>query len=247
MASIALIGPGRHGTAIARLFAAHGVGVTRFHHRPQKAAGALAAVRAVARGAEVRTAATIREAVADHELVVLTTLWDAPQRSVIGELGDELVGRILLDVSNPLDVTPAGIIPRRPAQGSAGQFVATLLPTGAGHAKAFSNLPTAAIESDADHDPLAVLPFAADFARTADRVRPYLDVIGWQPWLVGDISRSADLEIGGRFNSAVGRWGRARLDAAEMGRLAGSEAALADRRASSAFGAAASGLSASQR
>ena len=37
MTSLSLIGPGRHGTAIAALFASHGVDVTLFHYRPQKA------------------------------------------------------------------------------------------------------------------------------------------------------------------------------------------------------------------
>ena len=36
MTSLSLIGPGRHGTAIAALFASHGVDVTLFHYRPRR-------------------------------------------------------------------------------------------------------------------------------------------------------------------------------------------------------------------
>lgn len=136
MTSIALVGPGRHGTAIAQLFASHGVDIDLYHHRPAKAELAARTVRESARDAEVRVARSLAEAVSRNELVVLTTLWDAPQRAVLGELGDLMRDRALLDVSNPLDVTPAGIIPRRPLQGSAGQFVATLLPDGAGRTRA---------------------------------------------------------------------------------------------------------------
>ena len=46
MVSLSLIGPGRHGTAIAQLFAAHGVEVTLFHYRPQKAERAARAITA---------------------------------------------------------------------------------------------------------------------------------------------------------------------------------------------------------
>lgn len=226
MTSIALIGPGRHGTAIASLFASHGTDVVLHHHRPEKAEAAAAAVRAVARDAEVSVAAGLRDAVAGQDLVVLATLWDAPQREVIAGLGDALVGKVLLDVSNPLDVTPAGIIPRQPAEGSAGQFLATLLPSGVGHGKAFSNLATAFINEGADHTPPAVLPFAADSAATADVVRRHLTTTGWLPWLVGDISRSRDLEIGGKFNAVHGSYGRSRLDAAQMAEYAGPEVVL---------------------
>ena len=227
MTAITLIGPGRHGTAIAQLFASHGVDVTLFHHRPEKAEAARQAVAAVARDARIEVAPTLRDAVADQDLVVLATLWDAPQRAVISELGEQLVDKIVLDISNPLDVTPQGIIPRTPAEGSAGQFVATLLPEGTGHAKAFSNLATAFITESADEDPQAVLPFIADSAATAERVRSVLAETGWLPWLVGGIERSKDMEIGGRFNAVHGRYGRSRLDADEMLRYAGPEAELA--------------------
>ncbi|MGN0063731.1 MAG: NAD(P)-binding domain-containing protein [Nocardioides sp.] len=225
--AITLIGPGRHGTAIASLFASHGTDVTLFHHRAAKAEAAARVVRSAARGAEVTVAPDLASAVVGNELVVLSTLWDAPQRQVIGSLGEALVGKVLLDVSNPLDVTPSGIVMRQPAEGSAGQFVATLLPGGVGHAKAFSNLATAFINESADQDPLAVLPFVADSTTTAEVVRPYLAATGWLPWLVGGIDRSADVEIGGRFNAVQGRHGRARLDAEQMLEYAGPEAVLA--------------------
>ncbi|MEV6307202.1 NAD(P)-binding domain-containing protein [Streptomyces sp. NPDC051840] len=226
MTSLALIGPGRHGTAIAQLFAGHGVNVTLHHHRSEKAEAAARTVRGSARGADVVVAPSLASAVEGHDLVILSTLWDVAQRAVIAELGDALVGKVLLDVSNPLDVTSAGIVLRRPKEGSAGQFVARLLPDGTGHVKAFSNLPTAAITADAGHVPPAVLPFAADSAATADRVRPCLERTGWQPWLVGDISISRELEIGGAYNAASGRWGRSRLDADQILRRFGPEADL---------------------
>ena len=224
MTSIALIGPGRHGTAVARLFARSGVSIRLYHHRPAKAQAAAAHVRAVARDADVIVAGSLSEAVDGQEIVALTTLWNAPQRSVITGLGDHLVGKVLLDVSNPLDVTPQGIIPAHPAEGSAGEFVATLLPLGAGHVKAFSNLATAFIEEGGEQS--AVLPFAADSARTAEIIRPYFARTGWNPWLVGDIGISRQLEIGGRYNAVHGRHGRARLDVEEMLKYSGPEAVL---------------------
>lgn len=216
MASITIIGTGRHGTAIGQLFASHGVDVTLNHYRPEKAEQAALAIRRVAKDATVTVVNDVREAVAANDIVFLTTLWDAPQRKVISEVKDLLPGRILVDVSNPLDVTPAGIIPRTPKEGSAGQFVDTLLPEGTAHAKAFSNLATVAINEGADQTPPAVLAFLADSAETASTMRELLSLTGWLPWLAGDISRSRDLEIGGMFNAVFGRYGRSRLDEAEM-------------------------------
>ena len=107
MSSLSLIGPGRHGTAIAALFASHGVDVTLFHYRPQKAEAAARAVRAAAcrRDRHGRRQPGGRRDAA--EVVALTTLWDAPQRAVLSQIGSRLVGKVLLDVSNPLDVTPS--------------------------------------------------------------------------------------------------------------------------------------------
>ncbi|MGW0021686.1 NADPH-dependent F420 reductase [Rhodococcus sp. NPDC003382] len=228
MPSIVVIGPGRHGTAIAALFASHGVDVTLHHHNPAKARAAAEIVRAVAAaGTTVTVEPDLVSSVAHSQVVALTTLWDRPQREVIGNLGAALQGKVLLDVSNPLDVTPHGIVPRRPSEGSAGQFVATLLPSGTGHAKAFSNLATAFVNEGANQDPPAVLPFLADSETTAEVVRPLLAQTGWLPWLVGDISRSRDLEIGGRFNDVHGRYGWSRLDADEFRALAGDEPVFA--------------------
>lgn len=216
MTSLSLIGPGRHGTAIAALFASHGVDVTLFHYRPQKAEAAARAVRGAAVDATVTVADTLEAAADAADVVALTTLWDAPQRAVLSQIGNRLVGKVLLDVSNPLDVTPSGISFRTPVQGSAGQFVATLLPDGVGHTKAFSNLATVALAAAADQTPRAILPYLADSAAAAQRVGALLDQTGWVSRYVGDIDRSAELEIGGRYNRVTGRLGRTVLDENEF-------------------------------
>ena len=216
MTSLSLIGPGRHGTAIAALFASHGVDVTLFHYRPQKAEAAARAVRARRSGRDSHRRRHPRGRRRCRRVVALTTLWDAPQRAVLSQIGSRLVGKVLLDVSNPLDVTPSGISFRTPVQGSAGQFVATLLPDGVGHAKAFSNLATAALAAAADQTPRAILPYLADSAATARRVGALLDQTGWVSRYVGDIDRSAELEIGGRYNRVTGRLGRTVLDENEF-------------------------------
>ena len=223
MSTISLIGPGRHGTAIAQLLAAHGVEVTLFHYRPQKAEQAARTIAAAVPGAVVKIAESLEAAADSSDVVALTTLWDAPQREVLARIGDRLVGKVLLDVSNPLDVTPAGISFRRPVEGSAGQFVASLLPAGVGHVKVFSNLATAVLGTATDQEPAAVLPYLADSVETAHRVRPLLVRTGWLPWYVGDIDRSAELEIGGRYNKVAGRLGRTVLDVQEFSQQFGPE------------------------
>jgi predicted dinucleotide-binding enzyme len=223
MASISIIGPGRHGTAIARLFATHGVDVTLFHYRPEKAKLAAQVLRTAAPTAKLEIAESLEAAADAADVVALTTLWDAPQREVISRIGDRLVGKVILDVSNPLDVTPTGIHLRKPLQGSAGQFVASLLLAGVGHAKAFSNLTTAVLGTAADQAPRAVMPYLADSAASAHRVRALLDRTGWLPRYVGDISQSAKIEIGGAYNKVAGRLGRTVLDEQEFSERFGLE------------------------
>ena len=135
MLPVTVIGTGRHGTAIGLLFASHGVPVRLNHYRPAKATAARDAILRAVPGADVTVVDSVTEAVESSELVVLATLWNHPQRQVIDALGDSLQGQVLLDISNPLDVTPQGIIPANPVEGSAGGFVATLLPEGVGHAR----------------------------------------------------------------------------------------------------------------
>lgn len=190
--------------------------MTLFHYRAEKAERAAQVVRAAAPAATVTLAESLEAAAEAAEIVGLTPLWDAPQRAVISSIGDRMVGRILLDVSNPLDVTPTGIHFRTPFEGSAGQFVAALLPPGVGHVKAFSNLATSVLSTAADQSPRAVLPYLTDSEDAARRVQALLDHSGWLPRHVGDISQSADLEIGGRYNKVSGRLGRTVLDEEEF-------------------------------
>lgn len=147
--TLTLIGPGRHGTAIAGLFASHGVNISLFHYKPAKAEAAARQLRPIARNARIDIATSLEEAAQASQFLALTTLWGAPQQGVVSALGDLLDGKILIDVANPLDVTPAGVQMRRPVEGSAGQHLASHLPANVGHVKAFSNLATAAVASSA--------------------------------------------------------------------------------------------------
>lgn len=217
MVALSIIGAGRHGTAIGKLFASHGVDVTLFHKKQVRLDQAYATVSsAAAHGAKVTVSASVDEAAEATQIVALATLWDAPQREVLDAVGERLVGHTLLDISNPLDVTPMGVSMRRPAEGSAGQWLDTILPAGVGHAKAFSNLATAIINGAADKTPPAVMAYLADTAETDQIIRPLLDKSGWLPWYVGDISQSSKMEIGGVYNDISGRWGRSALDATEF-------------------------------
>lgn len=216
--TLTLIGPGRHGTAIAGLFASHGVNISLFHYKPAKAEAAARRLRPIARNARIDIATSLEEAAQASPFLALTTLWGAPQQAVVSALGDLLDGKILIDVANPLDVTPTGAQMRRPVEGSAGQYLASLLPANVRHVKAFSNLATAAVASAAiaEASPKAVLPYLADSAETSAQVRPLLSQTGWQPRYVGTLRSARDLEITGTYNQVSGRLGRTVLDVDEF-------------------------------
>ncbi|MEV6162016.1 NAD(P)-binding domain-containing protein [Streptomyces sp. NPDC052052] len=208
--NVTLVGPGVHGTMIAALLARHGVGVTLYHYKPAKAEAAAAQVRAVAQDpSRVAVENDLHRAAAASDIVVLATLWGEAQRQVIQEIGDELAGRVVVDVSNPLDVTPHGIIRALSPHQSSGAFVAGLLPEGTSHVKVFSSIGPDALAEGADLADPAVLAYGASDARGKKAGAEMVRAVGWRPWFLGDAVRNAvRLEIGGEVNVLRGRRGR---------------------------------------
>jgi predicted dinucleotide-binding enzyme len=93
---IGIIGAGNVGSALGRGWSARGHAVT-FGVRQPSDARVQAAVEAA--GGRAR-AATIREATADAEVVVLATPWPATRDAI--QAAGNLSGRVLIDATNPL-------------------------------------------------------------------------------------------------------------------------------------------------
>ncbi len=129
---LAIIGSGNVGGALGRLWAGNGHEVT-FGSRDPSGEGVQAAVSAA--GSRAR-AATVAEAAQGAEVVVLATPWDATQGSV--KAAGDLSGKVVLDATNPLQMTESGLELAVGFTTSAGEQVAGWAP-GARVVKAFNS------------------------------------------------------------------------------------------------------------
>jgi 8-hydroxy-5-deazaflavin:NADPH oxidoreductase len=105
----------------------------------------------------------IAAAIDGAEIIVFAVHFDAI-RQLLTQFRDKLVGKIVVDPSNPIDPDGAGgfkkIIPQ---DQSSGQILAALLPAGAKFVKAFGTLAVPSLKSGARRSPDPnVLFYASD-------------------------------------------------------------------------------------
>ncbi|MCC6622298.1 MAG: NADPH-dependent F420 reductase [Deltaproteobacteria bacterium] len=98
---VAIIGVGNVGSALAKatITAGHEVALHADHHE---------SVLAAAHKTGARAASSARDAVEGAELVVLAVPYGA-LRSVVSDLGSSIDGKIVIDVTNPLNASYTGL------------------------------------------------------------------------------------------------------------------------------------------
>lgn len=176
---IAIIGAGNVGTALAGAFARAGHHVTITATHPEHAAQ-------VAKATGAGSAATNQEAIAAGDVVILAvpgTAFDA----IVGEVGNELVGKVVVDVSNRPTPDPSG------AGTSIAEELQVRIP-GANVVKAF-NTAFATRQADPSLGGVAADGFVA--ADDYDAKRTILDLvesIGFRPVDAGTLAAARTLE-----------------------------------------------------
>jgi 8-hydroxy-5-deazaflavin:NADPH oxidoreductase len=176
---IAIIGAGNVGTALAGAFARAGHHVTITATHPEHAAQA-------AKSTGTDSAGSNQEAIAAGDVVVLAvpgTAFDA----IVGEVGDELAGKVVIDVSNRPTPDPSG------AGTSIAEELQAQIP-GASVVKAF-NTAFASRQADPTLGGVAADGFVA--ADDDDAKRTVLDLvesIGFRPVDAGSLASSRTLE-----------------------------------------------------
>jgi hypothetical protein len=196
---VAIIGTGNIGGTIATNFATGGqdfLVASRDQETARKLASSLDGHAA---------AVSVGEAV-DRADVLLLALWLDADRQVIGEYGERLAGKVIVDPSNPVGPDGQGgyhkVIGE---QESSGQILAGLLPAGARLVKAFGTLSAPTLSAAARREPeRAVLFYAADDTAAGDLVAELIRTSGYEPVRVGGLDQSIRIEMLGDLHEYGG-------------------------------------------
>jgi 8-hydroxy-5-deazaflavin:NADPH oxidoreductase len=201
--TVAIIGTGTIGSILAADFAAGGQDFLlagRDEETARKIASDLSG------HAEV---VSVDEAV-DRAGVILIAVWLPDFEQLIAQYGQRLVGKVIIDPSNPVGPDGAGgyrkVIGE---QESSGQILAGLLPVGAQLVKAFGTLSAPTLAAVARREPeRAVLFYASDDEAAGDLVADLIRAAGYEPVRVGGLDQSIRIEMSGDLHE-VGALGRA--------------------------------------
>jgi len=213
----AIMGIGTIGTIVARNLVRGGERVVLANRDKSKADRLAAELGHLASSAEVG------DAIGQSDVIVLA-LWLDVMKFFIPEFGGKLVGKIVVDPSNPVGPDGKGGIKRTlPADQSSGGIVASLLPRGARFVKAFGTLSAESFASAARRTPeRAVLFYATDDAGAGEAVARLITAAGFDPVKVGGADRSIRIEVGGDLAQFGGLNGKL-LTVAEAEALIGAE------------------------
>jgi predicted dinucleotide-binding enzyme len=143
-------------------------------------------------------AMSVDEAIVKADALVLAIYFDAIKQ-FIADHRDQLVGKIIVDPSNPIAPDGKGGFKKTiPAEQSSGQILSALVPTGAQLVKAFGTLSAESLASAANQSPeRAVLFYATDFPEAGRVVEKLITASGFSPVRVGGIDQSIRIEVGG--------------------------------------------------
>jgi 8-hydroxy-5-deazaflavin:NADPH oxidoreductase len=197
--TVAIIGTGGIGSAIARQLASGGETV-RLSSADIESARTLAAQ--IGRLAVV--ADDNRDALKGTDAVVLALRFTVLQ-GVIAEIADALAGQVVVVPSNPVGLDADGNVYRLLPDGqSSGEVVAGWLPPQARLAMAFGSMSADRLESASNRSPQrAVLFYATDDDLAGQEVERLIRTAGFEPVKIGGINQSDRLEVGGDLHDLV--------------------------------------------
>jgi predicted dinucleotide-binding enzyme len=200
--NVAIIGLGNIGSAVAKNLTAGGQKVIvadKTAAKADKLAGEL--------GASAESL-PVADAIDKADVVILAIYFDAI-RQFIADYRDALVGKIVVDPSNPIAPDGKGGFKKTiPAEQSSGQIIAALLPNGAKLVKAFGTLSAQSLASSANRSPeRAALFYATDDSEAGKVLATIIAASGFAPVSVGGVNKSLRIEVGGDLHE-FGKLGR---------------------------------------
>jgi 8-hydroxy-5-deazaflavin:NADPH oxidoreductase len=140
------------------------------------------------------SAASVEDAIADADVVVLATWLDQTRDYLPGE-ARLLENKIVVDPSNPIGFENGQMIRTLPKGQSSGSVVAAMLPPSAHYVKAFGTL--GAVEqlaTSANRDPRVVLFYATDDDAAEAAAQRLIRAAGFEPLKVGGLSDAGRIE-----------------------------------------------------
>ena len=183
MSNISIIGTGNMARTIATLAVAGGNSVEVIGRDPAKAQALAAALG----GATVGTAGTTPAG----DIIVLAVPY-ASAAAVLGQYGDALNGKVIVDITNPIPPDFTGFL--TPEGSSGAQEIAKAAPAGAHVVKAFNTLPSEVLAAgSAEGRPLDVF-IAGDDAQAKEGVSAFVESLGLRPLDIGKLSMARALE-----------------------------------------------------
>ena len=200
--TVAIIGTGNIGSRLAANFATGGQDFL-LAGRDQETAAKIASD--LDGHAEV---VSVDEAV-DRAGVLVFAVWLDAFEQLIAQYGERLVGKVIVDPTNPVGPDGAGGYKKVIGeQESSGQILAGLLPAGARLVKAFGTLSAPTLSAAARREPeRAVQFYAADDDTAGDLVAELIRTGGYEPVRVGGLGQSIRIEMFGDLHEygALGR------------------------------------------
>ena len=183
MSSISIIGTGNMASALAGRALAGGNAVEIVGRYPVKAKELAAALGGATVG--------MTDTAPTGDIVVLAVPY-ASAAAVIGQYGDALHGKVVVDITNPITPDFRGFL--TPEGTSGAQEIAKAAPTGAHVVKAFNTLPSDVLAaSPAKGHPLDVF-IAGDDAQAKADVSEFIESLGLRPLDTGQLPMARALE-----------------------------------------------------
>jgi len=200
--TVAIIGTGNIGGTLAADLAAGGQDFVLAGRDEQ-------AARKIAAGLGGHAEAVSVDEAVDRARVLVPAVWLDDFEQFIARYRDLLVGKVIIDPTNPVGPDGAGgyrkVIDE---QESSGQLLAGLLPAGAHLVKAFGTLSAGSLAAASRREPdRAVLFYAADDDTAGDLVTGLIRAAGFDPVRVGGLDQSIRIEMFGDLHEygALGR------------------------------------------
>ncbi len=186
---VAVLGTGQVAIALAKGFASRGHSVV-FGTRDVQGKTALEAVAAVSGS----SAAPYAEAAKSADMAVITTSWSGTQNALQLTGAAHLAGKLVIDVTNPLDFSTGKPALAVGFPSSAGQQIQQWLP-GAHVVKAFNIITATRMVDPKFEDGQADMFIAGNDAAAKAKTVDILKSFGWRtPVDMGDISKAYLLE-----------------------------------------------------
>jgi predicted dinucleotide-binding enzyme len=199
--TVAIIGTGNIGSRLAAGFAAGGQDFLVAGRDRE-------ATRKLASGLNGHAEAVSVDEAVDRADVLVLAVWFDTVKQLIGEYGERLAGKVVIDPTNPVAPDGGGFRKTIGEQESSGQILAALLPRGAALVKAFGTLSADTLSAAARREPeRAVLFYAADDDNAAGLAAELIRAFGYEPVRAGGLDQSIRLEVFGDLHEfgALGR------------------------------------------